>query len=89
VKKAIILAGGKGTRLLPYTIVIPKPMLPIGGIPIVEIISRQLKFHGFDEVTISLGHLSEIIRVFLESKSGLQGLGRRSKLAVEVGQAHE
>lgn len=73
-KKAIILAGGKGTRLLPYTIVIPKPMLPIGDIPIIEIISRQLKFHGFEEVTISLGHLSEIIQVFLESKSGLKGL---------------
>lgn len=73
-KRAIILAGGKGTRLLPYTIVIPKPMLPIGDIPVIEIIARQLKFHGFEEVVVSLGHLSEIVRVYLESKSGLEGL---------------
>ena len=71
--KAIILAGGKGTRLLPYTIVIPKPMLPIGEIPVIEIISRQLKFHGFDRVVISLGHLSGVIKLFLESKSGDAG----------------
>lgn len=71
--KAIILAGGKGTRLLPYTIVIPKPMLPIGEIPVIEIISRQLKFHGFDQVVISLGHLSGVIKLFLESKSGDPG----------------
>ena len=72
--KAIILAGGKGTRLLPYTIVVPKPMLPIGDIPIIEIISRQLKFYGFDEVVISLGHLSGVIKFFLESKTGDPGL---------------
>jgi NDP-sugar pyrophosphorylase family protein len=70
VRRAIILAGGKGTRLLPYTVVIPKPMLPIGDVPVIEIISRQLKYFGFDEVVVSLGHLSDIIRVFLESKSG-------------------
>ena len=64
--RAVILAGGKGTRLLPYTIVVPKPMLPIGGIPVIEIIARQLKFHGFDKVTISLGHLSGMIEHFLE-----------------------
>lgn len=72
--KAIILAGGKGTRLLPYTIVMPKPMLPIGEIPVIEIISRQLKFHGFDKVVISLGHLSGVIKLFLESKAGEPGL---------------
>jgi NDP-sugar pyrophosphorylase family protein len=66
--KAVILAGGKGTRLLPYTIVIPKPMLPIAGIPIIEIIARQLKYYGFDDVTISLGHLSGMIKIFLEGK---------------------
>ena len=71
--KAVILAGGKGTRLLPYTIVIPKPMLPIAGIPIIEIISKQLDFYGFDDVTISLGHLSEMIKVFLTGKIGEPG----------------
>jgi len=71
--KAVILAGGKGTRLLPYTIVIPKPMLPIAGIPIIEIISRQLNYYGFDDVTISLGHLSEIIKVYLMGKDADPG----------------
>jgi len=71
--KAVILAGGKGTRLLPYTIVIPKPMLPIAGIPIIEIISKQLNFYGFTDVTISLGHLSEMIKVFLSGKIGKVG----------------
>lgn len=72
--QAIILAGGKGTRLLPYTIVVPKPMLPIGGIPVIEIISRQLFFHGFNLVTVSLGHLSEMIEIFLKSKSSESAL---------------
>jgi len=71
--RAVILAGGKGTRLLPYTIVMPKPMLPIGEIPIIEIISKQLKYYGFDNVTVSLGHLSGIIKLFLESKVGSAG----------------
>jgi NDP-sugar pyrophosphorylase family protein len=71
--RAIILAGGKGTRLLPYTIVVPKPMLPIGEIPIIEIIARQLFYYGFSEVTISLGHLSGLIQTFLESKKNEKG----------------
>ena len=41
--QALILAGGKGTRLLPYTAVLPKPLMPIGDMPILEIILRQLK----------------------------------------------
>lgn len=72
--RAIVLAGGKGTRLLPYTVVIPKPMLPIGEIPIIEIISRQLKYHGFDEVTVSLGHLSGVIEHYLETKANVSGI---------------
>lgn len=71
--KAIILAGGKGTRLLPYTIVVPKPMLPIGEIPIIEIISKQLFYYGFDQVTVSLGHLSGMIQLFLQSKKEKAG----------------
>ena len=73
-RRAVILAGGKGTRLLPYTIVVPKPMLPIGEIPIIEIISRQLNYYGFDELTISLGHLSGMIKLYLEGKSETDGL---------------
>ena len=73
-RQAIVLAGGKGTRLLPYTIVIPKPMLPIGEIPIIEIISRQLKFHNFNKVTVSLGYHADMIRLFLAEKKEDPGL---------------
>ena len=47
-KHAIILAGGKGTRLRPYTVVLPKPLMPIGEYPILEVIVRQLVTYGFD-----------------------------------------
>jgi NDP-mannose synthase len=63
-KRAIILAGGKGTRLKPYTISLPKPLVPIGEMPILEIIIRQLKFFGFDHITITINHYAEIIQAF-------------------------
>ena len=44
--QALILAGGKGTRLRPYTTVIPKPLMPVGDRPILEILLRQLKHFG-------------------------------------------
>jgi len=59
--KAIILAGGKGTRLKPYTTVFPKPLVPIDDMPILEVVIRQLKYFGFSEVTIAVGHLAELI----------------------------
>ena len=60
--RVVILAGGKGRRLAPYTFVIPKPIVPIGTTPILEVVLRQLARHGFQQVTIALGHMSEIIR---------------------------
>ncbi len=56
--KAIILAGGKGTRLAPYTTILPKPMLPVGEKPILETIIAQLAYYGFHEITLSVGHLA-------------------------------
>jgi NDP-sugar pyrophosphorylase family protein len=62
--RAVILAGGKGTRLLPYTTVIPKPLMPVGDRPILELIIRQLKHYGFSQVTMAVGHLAELIEAY-------------------------
>ena len=72
--KAVILAGGKGTRLKPYTTVFPKPLMPIGDKPILEIVVRQLKSHGVDEVLMAVGHLAELIMAFFNdgSKYGIK-----------------
>ena len=67
--KALILAGGKGTRLAPYTTVIPKPLLPIGDRPILEIILRQLKAHGITEIILAVGHLSQLFQAFFKDGS--------------------
>ena len=69
--KAVILAGGKGTRLRPYTTCIPKPLMPIGDMPVLEVVLRQLKRDGFDEVIITVGYLSELIRAFFKDGSRL------------------
>jgi len=62
---AIILAGGKGTRLKPYTALIPKPLVPVGDeMPILEVIIRQLSRQGFKHITITVNHLAELIRAF-------------------------
>lgn len=59
--QAVILAGGKGTRLSPYTTIIPKPLMPIGDIPILELVLTQLKYYGFKDVIITVGHLANVI----------------------------
>ena len=64
--KAVVLAGGKGTRLKPYTRILPKPLLPIGDIPILEILLHQMKKSGITEVILTVGHLAELVRVFFE-----------------------
>lgn len=62
--KAVILAGGKGTRLLPYTASFPKPLMPVGDYPILEVIIRQLRKQGFTRITISTGHLAQLIEAY-------------------------
>ena len=64
--KAIILAGGKGTRLAPYTKILPKPLMPIGDMPVLEILLRQMKNAGITEVILTVGHLAELIRAFFQ-----------------------
>jgi len=63
-KRAIILAGGKGTRLKPYTIVFPKPLVPVGDHPILEIVIRQLVKYGFDHITLAVNHQADLIKAF-------------------------
>lgn len=62
--RAVILAGGKGTRLAPYTTVLPKPLMPIGDMPILEIVIRQLARYGFTGITLAVGHLAELVMAY-------------------------
>ncbi|RKZ02469.1 MAG: nucleotidyltransferase family protein [Candidatus Hydrothermota bacterium] len=62
--KAVILAGGKGRRLEPYTAVLPKPLMPVGEYPILELILRQLRKSGVDEVILAVGHLAGLIQTY-------------------------
>lgn len=64
--KAVILAGGKGSRLAPYTKVIPKPLMPIGDMPILEVLLHQIKRAGVDEVILSVGHMASLLRAFFQ-----------------------
>ena len=59
--RVIVQAGGRGTRLLPYTSVLPKPLMPVGDHPILEIMIRQLVHYGFPQITVTLGHLAALI----------------------------
>lgn len=74
--RAIILAGGKGSRLHPFTMTIPKPLVPIGDLPILEILIRQLKHQGFDRITLAVGHLAGLIQAFF-------GNGGRLDIAID------
>ncbi|MDD3828045.1 MAG: sugar phosphate nucleotidyltransferase [Anaerolineae bacterium] len=62
--KAVILAGGRGQRLAPYTTILPKPLMPIGDVPIVEVVVRQLKHAGFDDITLAVGYLAELLMAY-------------------------
>ena len=67
--QALVMAGGLGSRLRPLTDEVPKPLLPIGGRPILELILLQLRHAGVDEVYISVGYKAELIRgYFAEGK---------------------
>jgi NDP-sugar pyrophosphorylase family protein len=78
--RAILLAGGKGTRLYPYTTVLPKPLMPVGERPILEIIILQLKKYGYKDITIATGHLAELIEAYF---------GNGSKFGVRITYSRE
>ncbi|MCX8174992.1 MAG: nucleotidyltransferase family protein [Candidatus Micrarchaeota archaeon] len=78
--KAIVLCGGKGTRLRPYTYTIPKPMLPLGKKPILEYVLSTLKNAGITEVTLTVGYLYEqIVDYFGDGKR----LGMKLSYSIE------
>lgn len=74
--RAVILAGGRGTRLHPYTLVLPKPLMPVGDLSILEIVLLQLAARGFLRATLAVGHLADLIRAVI-------GDGARYGLAVD------
>lgn len=74
--RTVILAGGKGQRLRPYTTVLPKPLMPIGDMPILEVVLRQLAAAGVTRVTMAVGHLGELLQAFF-------GDGKRLGLTID------
>jgi len=78
--QSIILAGGKGTRLRPYTSVLPKPLMPVGDYPILEIVLRQLKADGVTHTTLTVGHLASLIESYF---------GQGEKLGMDITYSRE
>ncbi len=79
-KQAIILAGGMGTRLKPYTTTFPKALVPLGDMPVLELVLRQLKHHGFTNITLAVGHLAQLIQAYF---------GTGEKLGLSITYSHE
>lgn len=78
--RAVILAGGRGTRLAPYTITFPKPLMPIGDVPILEVIIRQLKHYGIGDIVMAVGHLAELLMAYF---------GDGGRFGVNIGYSRE
>src|SRR3954454_4129111 len=72
--RAVVLAGGSGTRLRPYTAVLPKPLMPIGDRPVLDVVLRQLRAHRFERGTMATGPLAELIEAIVATGAayGLQ-----------------
>jgi NDP-sugar pyrophosphorylase family protein len=71
VTQAVIMAGGKGTRLLPYSALFPKPLMPLGDMPVLELLLRRLKKAGITEVILAVNHLRHLIEAFFGDGSRL------------------
>jgi len=66
--RVVVLAGGRGRRLRPISTVIPKPLIPVGEVPILEVLLRLLAAQGFRDVILSLGYLGELVRAFVAAR---------------------
>jgi NDP-sugar pyrophosphorylase family protein len=62
--RAVVLAGGRGTRLAPYTTILPKPLMPIDDMPILEVLLRQMNRSGINHVVLTVGHLAPLLRAY-------------------------
>lgn len=71
VKQAVIMAGGKGTRLHPYSALFPKPLMPLGDMPVLELLLRRMKKAGVTDVILAVNHLSHLIKAFFGNGSDL------------------
>jgi NDP-mannose synthase len=69
--RAVVLAGGLGMRLRPYTMILPKPLVPVGDRPILELIVGQLAAAGVTKLDLCVGHLGELIRVYFSEATKL------------------
>jgi len=69
--RAVILAGGKGTRLQPFTASFPKPLVPLGDTPVIEVLIRRLIGHGITDITLTLGHIAELIQAYFDRRRSL------------------
>lgn len=68
----IVLAGGRGTRLAPYTTVLPKPLMPVGDMPVLEILLRRLRHAGFTRIHLAVGYLGELIEAYFRDGARLE-----------------
>lgn len=64
--QAVVLAGGKGTRLQPFTHILPKPLLPVEQRPILDIVLTQLARQGCSKATLAIGHLGHLIEIYCD-----------------------
>ena len=69
--KAVILAGGRGTRLHPFTVSFPKPLMPLGEVPVLEVLMTRLIQHKITDMTLCLGHLAGLIQAYLDQNKKL------------------
>ena len=69
--RAVILAGGKGTRLMPFTVNFPKPLVPLGDTPALEVLMCRLIRYGITDITLTLGHLAELVKAYFDHRRSL------------------